>query len=506
MLTFDGKQFRNLEEQVLKNAEDINYLINEQGVLNQFGIKVVGQVDYLNSLPTVDEYKTAYPGWEYGDAFAVGTVSPYSLYILTRANDSNPNDYWFNIGLFPMPGSQGPKGDKGDTGARGPIGLQGPQGVQGIQGPTGAQGPIGQTGPQGVQGPKGDTGEKGEPGESFKIVGSLTTTGQLPTPTEDIRTNAYLIPDNNGYNHLWVITGTTTLVWTDAGQITGVQGPQGIQGIQGPEGPQGPVGPAGPQGEQGIQGVQGPAGPKGDTGEKGDTGDTAKAITISAPQSDDSGYITAEQLAILQASDQNYIIFANEIYKLEDKQHTAGFLIYSHVGQDSSKTIYIKEISITIATRIWELTKFKPIEKGSVIDLVYPVSTIYISHDMNFNPNTKWGGAWRLLPRGYTLWTASTNQEQDIVIPTQDSYVDAGLPDITGTLKEAVFRKEYFNKTGVFNSTTSLGGYWDSNKGDSFQGNRYQIDFKASNSNSIYGSSDTVQPPAIKVNIWQRTA
>ena len=61
MLTFDGKQFRNLQEQVLKNAEDINYLINEQGVLNQFGIKVVGQVDYLNSLPTVDDYKTAYP-------------------------------------------------------------------------------------------------------------------------------------------------------------------------------------------------------------------------------------------------------------------------------------------------------------------------------------------------------------------------------------------------------------------------------------------------------------
>ena len=61
MLTFDGKQLRNLEEQVLKNAEDINYLINEQGVLNQFGIKVVGQVDYLNNLPTVDDYKAAYP-------------------------------------------------------------------------------------------------------------------------------------------------------------------------------------------------------------------------------------------------------------------------------------------------------------------------------------------------------------------------------------------------------------------------------------------------------------
>ena len=73
----------------------------------------------------------------------------------------------------------------------------------------------------------------------------------------------------------------------------------------------------------------------------------------------------------------------------------------------------------------------------------------------------------------------------------------AGLPDITGTLKEAVFRKSGFNKSGVFNDTTKTGDYWDSNKGDSFQGDRYQIDFKASNSNSIYGNSDTVQPPAL---------
>ena len=108
----------------------------------------------------------------------------------------------------------------------------------------------------------------------------MSNTNQLPTPTEAIRTNAYLIPDENQYNHLWVITGTTTLLWTDAGQITGIQGPQGIQGIQGPEGPAGANGEQGERGPQGIQGVQGPQGPKGDTGEtgpqgpKGDKGDT----------------------------------------------------------------------------------------------------------------------------------------------------------------------------------------------------------------------------------------
>ena len=270
-----------------------------------------------------------------------------------------------------------------------------------------------------------------------------------------------------------------------------------MQGIQGPEGPQGPAGPQGPQGEQGIQGVQGPAGPKGDTGEKGDTGDTATPITISAPTSATNGTITAEQLAVLQASDQNYIIFNNEIYKLEDKQYVAGFLIYSHIGQDNNKTVFIKEISITIATLSWTLTKFEPIEKGSLIDLVYPVSTIYISHDMNFNPNVKWGGTWRLLPRGYTLWTASTNQEQDIVIPTQDSYVDAGLPNITGTFCGG--DSDY--RSGAFVSSVGNGS-----KVGSGSAQFRTFTFDASASNSIYGNSDTVQPPAIKVNIWQRTA
>lgn len=278
MLTIDGKEYRNLEEQVRKNKNDITYLINEQGVLNQFGIKVVGQVAYLNLLPTPQEYETDNPNFEYGDAYAVGETSPYSLHILTRANADKPNDYWFNIGQFPLPGPEGPQGPKGDTGSRGPQGAQGPQGIQGIQGPIGKQGPIGQTGPQGPQGNKGDKGEKGDPGDSFKIVGTLASVSQLPTPTESIRTEAYLIPDENQYNHLWVITGETNLVWTDAGQITGVQGPQGIQGIQGPEGPQGEQGIQGPVGPQGIQGVQGPQGETGPQGPKGDTGESPELL------------------------------------------------------------------------------------------------------------------------------------------------------------------------------------------------------------------------------------
>ena len=275
MLTINGKEFRNLEEQVLKNQSDIKFIKNEQGVLNQFGIKVVGQGADLLDLPTVEEFKQLYPDWEYGDTYAIGTVPPYSLYVLTRANVSNAEDYWFDIGDFPAPGPKGDTGDQGPAGETGPRGLQGPQGIQGIQGRTGAVGPVGPTGAQGEQGPQGP---QGLPGEGFKIIGTLNSTSQLPTPTEEIRSNAYLI-EVDGYNHLFVIVGENTLEWFDAGSIEGIQGPQGIQGIQGPQGPAGATGAQGETGPQGPQGVQGIQGPKGDTGETGAQGPQGPAGT-----------------------------------------------------------------------------------------------------------------------------------------------------------------------------------------------------------------------------------
>ena len=253
MLTIDGKVYRNLEEQVKKNKDDIEYILNEQGVINQFGIKVVGVVASQSLLPSVDTYKQENPNWEYGDTFAIGTEPPYDLFVLTRANLYNTNDYWFDIGDFPL------AGPKGETGPQGPQGLQGPTGAQGIQGPTGLQGIAGPQGPMGVQGPtgpRGEVGPQGPTGEGFKIIGVLTNISQLPTPSEENRNEGYLV-DINGINHMYLVTGSDTLVWTDCGPIEGIQGPQGPVG---PQGPQGPQGLQGIQGQTGAQGNQGPAG------------------------------------------------------------------------------------------------------------------------------------------------------------------------------------------------------------------------------------------------------
>lgn len=408
MLEINGYQLRNLQEQVEKNKNDILAIINEQGTLNQFGIKVVGQIDILNNLPTVEDYKESNPNWEYGDAYAVGVTAPYSLYILTRAGGTHPNDYWFNIGQFPLQGAQGKDGTAATVEVAGTVTLveNSPARVENIGDKTNAK--LNFYIPRGEKGntptiaigtvesttgnpevtnsgtntgaifnfklPKGDKGDKGDTGatgESFRIIATLDNTNQLPTPTESIRSNAYLIPDEENENHLWVITGDTTLLWTDAGQIQGVKGEQGPQGPAGTPGTNGTNGTAATVSIGSVTTLQPNASatvtnvgtannailnfgiPKGVDG----TGISAVGVIINGYT---SGTLTEEQLNTLQNNDSNYILLNNEKFDLMDKRYNSGYLTYSHVGQDSTHTFQIKSITITLNTRDWVLYKVTP--------------------------------------------------------------------------------------------------------------------------------------------------
>lgn len=211
MLTIDGKEFRNLEEQVLKNKNDIENALQLNNLLSDFGIRIIGQVESAYQIPSVSNYKENNPNWNYGDAYTVGTESPYDLYILTRANNNNPQDFWFNIGEFPLRGPAGPQGPQGPQGEKGEKGDPGIQGERGLQGTPGLRGEIG---PQGPQGPVGPQGPQGVPGQVYKIIDILDNTGQLPEPTESIRDNAYII---NGC--IYIIMGSGVLEWVNVGTI-----------------------------------------------------------------------------------------------------------------------------------------------------------------------------------------------------------------------------------------------------------------------------------------------
>ena len=271
-MIFDGKLYLNLEKQVQKNKEDIEYIINQEGALNQFGLRVVGQVETISDMPTIQAYKQSNPNWEYGDAFMVGAskeeatvvdVDNATLLVLTRANTIYPNDFWMNLGKFPKPGPVGPQGPQGEQGIQGEHGLdvtsgaglpttQPPQGTTYINATTGdvyrrynniwqlignikgATGSIGPAGPQGKTGPIGQTGATGPQGPrgiGVNILGTLTSTSQLPDPATVGKDSAYIIPAD-GVNHLWVIEGTDNLVWTDFGTAgLGEKGDKGDAGV-----------------------------------------------------------------------------------------------------------------------------------------------------------------------------------------------------------------------------------------------------------------------------------
>ena len=242
MLKYGNKEIRNLQEQVYKNQQDIASIQEGTYVLDEFGIKVVGEVESLEDLPTVEEYKEAHEDWEYGDAYAVGTEAPYALYILTRAGDEIQVDHWFDIGEFPAPGPQGPQGAQGPQGPQGRQGERGDTGATGAQGPAGAtgpQGPQGEQGIQGIQGPKGDTGDTGPAGPKGDTGATGATGPQGPKGDDGITPHIDATTGN------WFIGDVDTEVHA--------QGPQGIQGVQGP---QGETGPQGPKGDDGITPVE----------------------------------------------------------------------------------------------------------------------------------------------------------------------------------------------------------------------------------------------------------
>lgn len=116
MITVNNKQYRNLEEQVQKNKEDIAKHYEVDRVLADWGIKVIGVVDDINNIPEAE--------YEYGDAYGITSTDPMQYVIWTRANENvgQPEPYWLNIGALSL------------VGPRGPAGRVGPQGVQGERG------------------------------------------------------------------------------------------------------------------------------------------------------------------------------------------------------------------------------------------------------------------------------------------------------------------------------------------------------------------------------------
>lgn len=242
MITVNNVELRNLQEQVLKNKQDIAQHYNLDRVMADFGIKVVGKVANASELPD----PATYVG-DYGSTYAVGTEAPYKFYVWTRAdiNSGHETPYWFDYGTLSIIGPAGPQGTPGPRGATGrtPAIYSGnsPQATENgdlyinttngnlyqttngtlvlignIKGPAGQQGKAGIAGQRGPQGPQGPQGPKGDPGAFIHITTVVENTSQLP-PITELSSGALVGPERLLY--IPIGETTSTAVWTNLGPI-----------------------------------------------------------------------------------------------------------------------------------------------------------------------------------------------------------------------------------------------------------------------------------------------
>ena len=134
----------------------------------------------------------------------------------------------------------------------------------------------------------------------------------------------------------------------------------------------------------------------------------------------------------------------------------------------------------------------------------YPVGSIYQSTDPT-SPAALFGGTWEEIASDRVLMGASRSH-------AAGTTVKAGLPNIAGSLSETSNNGKASPFRGNKNAISSIGALAVTEASSPFcgfagyEGSVYDISFDASRSNSIYGSSDTVQPAAYYVHIWRRVA
>ena len=127
----------------------------------------------------------------------------------------------------------------------------------------------------------------------------------------------------------------------------------------------------------------------------------------------------------------------------------------------------------------------------SSLQSVYPVGSIYIGVTETC-PIASLFGTWEKIQDGLVLQNSDSEHEIGTTI-------EAGLPNITGGFGSFASLNAYAN--GAFTSSRGAGSWRGG--ADSVGAN---VTLDASRSSSIYGKSNTVQPPAYVVNIWKRTA
>ncbi len=164
------------------------------------------------------------------------------------------------------------------------------------------------------------------------------------------------------------------------------------------------------------------------------------------------------------------------------------------VSKDSNTLYNITDDESTIATALNALLQTTQTQINTMLNNIYPIGSIYLTVS-NDNPATLLGvGTWTKVASGRVLQGSDSGHSAGTTI-------EAGLPKPTVVVNVKV-------RNGSTGITTDYGEDGDRLTTNTGATNVNQTKFTSTsvNTDSIYGNSSTVQPPAFVVNIWQRTA
>ena len=320
--------------------------------------------------------------------------------------------------------------------------------------------------------------------------------GNVYQATKDVPLNTY--PDTPDPANYWMQIG-----YKGADGIDGVDGEQGPQGEKGEKGDTGATGPQGEKGDKGDQGDPGPQGPQGIQGEKGDKGDQGDPTPIYDGVDSEAVDVACSARAVKEAYDK---AVSNEQGVTANTQaiaaNTENIASNTQAIEANAQAIQanaqaIEEIDDLLAqvqsfiTGDFKVSYLSTMDgfllcDGSAVnretyaDLFAVIGTTFGEGDGSTTFN---------LPdlRGRFIQGANGDLGE---------YKEAGLPNITGGGLQF----------GSVRDSPHMYGALFNNSFNNVRGNGIDdacgANFDASRSNPIYGASDTVQPPAITMNVF----
>lgn len=161
-----------------------------------------------------------------------------------------------------------------------------------------------------------------------------------------------------------------------------------------------------------------------------------------------------------------------------------------YVAHNTGAMMFRQRFSSSNSFSDWAL-----VNTGSTLS-AYPVGAIYISTSST-SPARLFGGTWESIASERVLMGVSSSHGAG-------STVSAGLPNISGVLKDLFVSGHFNQSTGVFKRSYCSSFSEQTDHSDWLGWAEAQ--FYASDSNSIYGNASTVQPAAYYVYMWRRAA